>query len=52
MKADVYAKNLVKNSHENTVFIFEVRRGFDLPLKIVKVLHEAEKYERVLAVCL
>jgi hypothetical protein len=44
-----YEDLLFKNSHDDTVFIFEVRRGYKLPLDIIKVIFEEPKYERVVA---
>lgn len=46
---DKYEKNLVRNSHISTVFILEVRRGWNIPLKKIKTIYEEEKYERILA---
>lgn len=49
VKPEVYAKNLIRNSHEDTVFILEVRKGWGVPLETVEVIYEEEKYERIVA---
>jgi hypothetical protein len=41
-----YFHILKNNAHKDTVFIFEVRRGWTLPLKFIKTIYEEPKYER------
>lgn len=45
----VYSELLLKNSHERTVFILEIRKGWKVPLEITNTLFEEEKYIRVVA---
>lgn len=51
IKPEVYEELLIKNSHKDTVFILEVRRGWNLPknLKWIKVIFEEKKYARIVA---
>ena len=49
IRPEIYEKNIIKNSHKDTVFILEVRRGWEIPLKIIETIFEEEKYTRVVA---